>query len=1063
MLHFIQSNRLERLFDRLCKVLADTQDNPLQVREIVVQNPGMARWVSQQIARRDGIAANLQFPLPARFVWQIFAGQLELEDDDRAFDRSVLLWRILAELSGQQEILEGVAGYLGDDHDGRKAFYLARRIGDLFDQYLVYRPDMLLEWESAPGADWQAILWTKMTEKTRQHRAKYLQQFRDKSIHGSLDRSSLPQRICIFGVSSLAPGYLEVINAISSVVDVYLFHLSPCRDYWADLASDAEVARKRAGAPQKDNSVDEYYDTGNPLLASQGKVGREFVSQIYDLNMIEEEYYETPEGDSMLTCLQRDILDLIDHSDPAVEKMIFMEDDRSVQLHSCHSRMREVQVLHDRLLEMFERDPELKPADILVMAPGIEEYASAIRAVFDGAEGDTFIPWSLADRSQRSEVLLADSFLSLFELCGGRCSAPDVFSFFETGAVMRRFQIDEEGLVTIRNWIGESGIRWGLNLEHRQEFGRDIGDAHSWSFGMKRLFMGYFTGDVPERVHGISPCGSLSSDKGVLLGRFAAFLDSLNRTRERLAAEMNPAQWVTLLLEMLDEYYDPGSIEEEQQAILLLREGICALDEDCQRAGFTRAVSLSVIRAWLGDTLAMPSSGQAFLSGRVTFCNMVPMRSVPFGVICLLGMNDTDYPRTQSTVGFDMMTQKPKRGDRNRRDDDRYLFLEALISTRKVFYVSWLGRNQKDNSPRPPSVVAADLIDYLERSFVSASGHHVKSPVTEHPLQPFSIQCFNGSPGNMSYAAQWLPIAAIQEEVGFLTRPLPEPPEERRTVDVSQLVRFWAHPVRFFLQQRLDLQVRDDEDLLEESEPFLPGYLERYILADRLVDAHLKDQGEDELYLQLQAEGVLPHKNFGRNFYQELNGSAKALTPDIVSLIQNPKEPLEVDLTIDSFCLRGWLRGLYAEGCIRYRPAKLKGRDLLKLWVEHLVYNVVNQSGYTNRSVYVASDEIRMFRAVENPLIELKKLLDLYWQGLSVPLHFYPETSRACFEGGEDRGISAAQKAWNSGYNKRGEGEEIEYRIALKGSQPLDQDFVQLAAAVYGPLFAHLEDGNADV
>jgi exodeoxyribonuclease V gamma subunit len=915
-----------------------------------------------------------------------------------------------------------------------------------------------------PGSDWQAILWTKMTASAKQHRAKYLQQFRKKVSQGGVDPSSLPQQVCIFGVSSLAPVYIEVINAISSVVDVYLFHLSPCRDYWADLASDAEVARKRAGSSQSDNQdLYEYYDSGNPLLASQGKLGREFVSLIYDLDIIEEEHYETPAGDSMLTCVQRDILDLIDHSDPTIEKTVIVEDDRSIQLHSCHSRMREVQVLHDRLLEMFERDPELKPGDILVMAPGIDEYASPIRSVFDGVEGDAYIPWSLADRSKRGEDLLAESFLTLFELCGGRCSAPDVVSFMETGAVMRRFQIDEDGVATIRKWIGESGIRWGLNLEHRQEFGRDIDEEHSWSFGVNRLFMGYFMGDSPDLVHGISPYGLISSGKGVLLGRFAAFLDNLNKTREQLASERSPALWVELLLKMLDDYYDPGNIDEEQQAIFTLREGICALDEDCQRAGFTRAVSLSVIRTWLGETLAMPSSGQAFLSGRVTFCNMVPMRSVPFAVICLLGMNDTDYPRTQSTVGFDLMAQNPLRGDRNRRDDDRYLFLEALISTRKVFYVSWLGRNQRDNSPRPPSVVVADLIDYLDRSFVSASDIPFKAPVTEHPLQPFSQRCFDGSSGTMSYAEQWLPSVVADKETIFIAQPLSEPSEEWRTVDVSQLVRFWSHPVRFFLQQRLEMQVRDDEDLLDESEPFLPGFLERYTLADRLIDARLMGNGEDKLYLQMQAEGVLPHKNFGRNFYQELNENVKMFMPDIVSLIQDSKDPLEVDLTIGSFCLRGWLAGLYSEGCIRYRPAKLKGRDLLKLWVEHLVYNTLNQPGYLKKSVYVASDATITFRPVENPLLELHKLLKLYWQGLSVPLHFYPETSRAWFKGKEGRKEFEAQKAWNSGYMKRGEGEDIEYRIAFQGNQPLDQEFAQVAAAVYGPLYEHLEDGNADV
>ncbi|HER62621.1 MAG TPA: exonuclease V subunit gamma, partial [Desulfobacteraceae bacterium] len=490
MLYFVQSNRLEKLFDRLCHVLADSPDDPLQPQEIVVQNPGMARWISQQKALRNGIAANLSFPLPARFIWQIFASQLELRNDAGVFEREVLLWRIFEQLAGSLPggMFAEIQTYLRDDHDGRKTFNLAGRIADLFDQYLVYRPDMLLEWESKQGAEWQALLWNRLLTPASEHRAHYLQRFRQKVLQDDLNPLSLPRQLYLFGISSLAPVYLEVIHGVSKVTDLYLFHLSPCREYWADLSSDREMARKRAGSSgRKIRREEEYYFTGNPLLASQGKVGREFVSGICNLEMIEEEHYDDPAGRSMLAALQRDILDLADHSDPAAEKIMAEEGDRSVQFHSCHSRMREVQVLHDRLLEMFEDDPELKPGDILVMAPSMEEYASAIRSVFDGAEGNTFIPWALADRSFRGEEPLVDSFLSLFELCSGRCSAPDVISFLENAAVLRRFKIDEEGLATIRSWIRESGIRWGLDREHRREFVADVNEAHSWSFGMNRL------------------------------------------------------------------------------------------------------------------------------------------------------------------------------------------------------------------------------------------------------------------------------------------------------------------------------------------------------------------------------------------------------------------------------------------------------------------------------------------------------------------------------------------------------------------------------------------------
>jgi len=1067
MLYFIHSNHLERLLDCLCRVLADSDDDPLLAREIVVQNPGMARWVCQQVALRTGIAANLRFPLPARFIWQVFAGQLDGLEDDSSFARPVLRWRILDALPGMvgRREFSGVAGYLQDDRDGRKAFQLAGRVADLFDQYLVYRPGMLLEWEADTGPEWQSVLWNRLVKPSGNHRALYYRQFLEKARRGGLDPSAFPRRICLFGISSLAPAYLEILHAVSRVVDVHLFHLSPCREYWGDLSSDAEAARKRSvlaregGTPGSD-----FWDRGNPLLASLGKMGRDFVSQVYGLEMIEQEEYEDPSGRSLLACVQRDILDLVDRSDPAAEKVTVAGGDRSVQLHSCHSRMREIQVLHDRLLEMFENDPDLRPGDILVMGPNIEEYASAIATVFDGAAEDTFIPWSLADRSIRGEEPLAASFLSLFDLCEGRCSGPEVVSFLETGAVRRRFGIEEEELAMIREWVVESGIRWGLDREHRNDFGGPMADAHTWSFGMDRLLMGYFIGEEEGLAHGIAPLSGQSSGRGGLLGRLAAFLDLLRTTRVQLVPARSPGQWAALLLGLLDAFYDAGNGEEDQQALYSLRETICAIEDDCRLAGFAGNLSLTVIRSWLNESLSGPSSGQAFLSGRVTFCNMVPLRSVPFGVVCLVGMNDGEYPRSQPGASFDLMVRDPRLGDRSRRDDDRYLFLEALLSARKVLYVSWLGRDQRDNSIRPPSVVVAELLDYITRSFVGREGLPLDRPVTEHPLQPFSRRCFDGTHGTGSYAGQWVPPGEGEgDETVFAGRRLPDPPEEWRSVDLGRLVRFWSHPVRFFLRQRLDMRLGDDDELLGEAEPFHPDFLERYLLTSRLADAFLRDRPADEQWKRFEAEGLLPHGGFGENLFRELREKAEMFVPGVIPLIRNPRDDMEIDLVIGRFRLQGWLSGLYEGGLVRYRPAGLKGRDLVKAWIEHLVYNGVAGSGCDRRSTLIGSDRSVMFRSVEEPLPLLADLLELYWHGLTAPLHFYPETSLAWFDEGKGGNEVEARKSWYTGFNRAGEGDGFEYRIALQGRDPLDREFEDLASDVYGPLFSRMEVRDADV
>ncbi|MHB8809285.1 MAG: exodeoxyribonuclease V subunit gamma [Desulfobulbaceae bacterium] len=1056
MWYLVQSNQLECLFTRLAAVLAAPPEDPLAPEVIVVQNAGMARWLSQRLAVHAGIAANIRFPLPARFIWQVLAGQLSLPEDRGDFDRQVLRWRIFQVLTegGVLANFPEPAAYLRDDRDGGKALQLAEKAADLFDQYLVYRPDLLLAWESGAEGGWQAELWRMLAAGTAPHRARLLQLFRDRSRAGGMSAAGLPHRVSLFGLSTLAPVYLEIMAAVSTVTDVHLFHLSPCRHYWGDLASSAEMARRRAGWRQGGREdVSGYYDEGNPLLASLGKAGREFAHLLAGLEGEEEECYREPAADTLLGLLQRDILELSNHALLEAEKLTVAAADRSVQVHVCHSRLREVQVLHDTLLHLFAGDPDLAPRDILIMAPDIEAYGPAIQAVFASAAEGKFIPWSLADRTLRAEEPLADAFLALLDLPGSRCSASLVLAFLEQDVVRRRFDFDEDGLATIRRWLREAGIRWGLDREQRRQQGLDMDDLHSWAFGMRRLFLGYFSGFAAPLFKGIAPCGPVSAGDGILLGRLAEFLERLRRAGLILAAARTPAAWAEALLALLADFFDPGDSEEAQQSLQSLRTAICALAENCLAGGVTVPLSPAVLRSYFRQELSVPAGGQAFLSGRVTFCNMVPMRSIPFAVICLMGMNDTDYPRHQHRVSFDMIAAEPRPGDRNRRDDDRYLFLESLLSARRVLYLSWVGRDQRDNSFRPPSVVVAELLDYLQRACRTEEGEAVSLQV-EHPLQPFSSRCYDGSTGSVSYAEEWFPGGEAAGDPVFVPGPLPEGEEAMVAVDLWQLKRFWAHPVRYFLQESLGLRLRQEDDSLLESEPFHPDGLARYSLAGTVVRERLAHTEQAMTRARLQASGELPHGGFGDNAWRELERLADTLVAPLEPLLTAPREAAEIELALGDFRLTGWLDGLHASGCVRYRPARTKGRDLLALWLDHLVLNCLAPKSCDLRSYQVATDGVTCLAPVPDPRGELLRLLTFYQQGLREPLHFFPETSLAWCEAGEEKQESRARTAWQGGYKQRGENDDPAYRLGLRGREPLDQRFRELAAAVYRPLLA---------
>ncbi len=1065
-----QSNQLEALFQQLQAVIHAPLADPLAPEIIVVHNQGMAQWVAQQLAFSSGIAAHLQFPLPARFVWDVLQPLTDTARDEDLFRKPVLRWRVaglLPRLLAPPAFRE-LAAYLRDDGDGGKLYQLSGRISDVFDQYQIYRPDLLSRWEQGEETHWQAMLWRSLTADAVPHRAHLAERFRLLLSDEAVNPDNLPRRCHLFGINSLAPVYLEIIEQISHHTEVHLFHLSPCRHYWGDLVSARQLAgmRTKGRLPAQAGS-DPYYEQGHPLLVSLGKTGQDFFRQLLDCEMQEIDLYQENKQAHLLATLHNDILDLRDRSAADEERYPLHPNDRSLHFHCCFSPLREIQVLHDRLLDLFQHFPDLAPGDILVSAPDIQMYADAVAGVFGEAAQERRIPWSIADQGMYQEQPMVRCFLDLLALLKSRFTAPSVLALCETPALLHRFGLDPAILPRLHAWVQDTGIRWGLDDTHRHELEVQAGSLHSWRFGLDRLLLGYLMGDCREPHLGILPYGHLASSETVELGGFLTLIDALAQWRLRLRHSRPVEEWCADLLRLLTDFFDP---EDDDRGLHALREAISSLKSDCRLAGYGESLSFVVLLQHLDSVLSQPGGGQAFLSGRVTFCNMVPMRSVPFRVVCLLGMNDQDFPRSQHPVAFDLMASAPRLGDRNRRHDDRYLFLEALLSARDVFSISWVGRNQRDDSVSPPSVVVSELRDYLEQSCLFAATSVTAHLTTTHPMQPFSSHCFNGIAATASYNPAWLPADRESEMTPFLGAPLESPGPEGRTVDIRQLVRFWRHPVRFFLERIIGLRIWEEEAGIEENEPFVLDPLQQYHLRRETVDDLLHGMPEEEILCSLEGSGRLPQAGFGRTQFAGIAELSGLFADQLRPLLAQPHEPLEIDRAIGPFRLTGWLADLHRGGRITWHSGALKGSSLMELWINHLILNLLNPPDLPLHSTHLARDRAQAdnpvrrstLRPVTDPELHLHRLLDLYWQGLSQPLPFFPETSLAWAKAaGTGKEETRARQVWEEGFQRTGEGGNPAYRYFFSSTElPLSPAFVELTS-LFAPILAHLEDEHA--
>lgn len=1057
-----QSNKLKTLVRQLSDILSSNPSSPLDTDIIVVQHHGMAQWISLQLAAINGIAAHLEFPLPGRFLGDMLNTFTGTTADLSGFEQPVLLWRIfdaLPQLATQDQFKE-VHQYIQGNTQAIKCYQLAEAISDIFDKYQVYRPDIISQWDQGNDQSWQAELWRHVSQGVV-HKAELFTTFLSQHGKKSFCPPDLPRRCFLFGLNSLPPVYLELLVQMSTCSEIHLFHLSPCQEYWGDLQSEKEQARqnkKRGHTLQEQQDL--YITTGNPLLSSWGAVGRDFLQHLleYDID-VTDKYCKNAEP-SILGTVQNQLLTLEDGTDPLYQQLHPFNHDHSLQFHICHSPLREVQVLHNRLLDLFQDNPELTASDILVTAPDIEKYADAIRGVFNSAAPDRRIPFSIADSPLSKEAVTVQAFLDLLALFKGRCTAPEVMALLETDPLLARFALQRTDLPKIRQWVDEVRIRWGIDHQHRCSFEGAAFDENSWQFGLQKLLLGYFMVGDDAHFQGLYPYPTMSESYAELLGGFASFISQLQNWLPRLHRAGNAEQWSQLLLELLHTFFDQ---ERDPVGFTIVSEAILQFSQDTHNAALDSLLDPDIVMLHFSRQLQQPASGRVFLTGRVTFCNMVPMRAVPFPVICLLGMNDAAFPRVQQTFSFDLTVTEPRPGDRDRRKDDRYLFLEILLSAENTLYISWTGRDQRDNAESPPSAVVCELLDYLDSSFPQEPTPPSQQVTTVHPLQPFSPKSFAQVKNLLSsYAPEWLPSVRKKPAGPFVKELKFASDSVKHTVEAQELITFWKHPVRFFLENQLGIRPEGSLVSLEEAEPFSLDALEQFFLRQETVQSLISNQQIDAIEHRLHTSGILPQAGFGITLMDEMRQSSSLLATKIGDLTLEQYTPIEIDASIGPWQLKGWLHNLYGTGRVTWRSAHVKSATLLEMWINHLLLNLAAPPGVPPRSVHCSKEQTMVFMPVADPQQHLHQLLTLFFAGATRPLHFFPESSLAAAKAKPGKQTKDALQKWQGNYWVRGEREHPAYQLVFgtESIDPLDHEFIQLSE-LFMPLLEHIEPDDA--
>jgi len=965
------SNKTENLVFHLTAVIENSPlASPFAKEVFLIQSQGMERWLSQQLASQFKVWGNYEFLFPGKFFSSL-AQNIDSRLSDAAFERNLMLWRIealLRRLDG--EVFLPLTQYLSGENVALKRYQLAQQLAQIFDQYQMMRPDMLAAWQKGQllhqttTERWQQALWLQITEQTgNKHRGSLWLDVIAKlnAAEEGAFSAQLPERISVFGLNTMPPLFLSYLEGLSKHCQLHLYLLNPAQDFWADLASK----RQRAN--------DENF-TGHPLLSTLGQQGREFQEMLLEQAQfdLEPESFELSEAQNNLQRLQNGILN------NSLDEQPLQKDD-SISIHACHSRMREVEVLKNQLLQALEKDPTLELRDIVVMAPDIQVYEPFISAVFDEVQH------AIADRSLRLSNNALDAFIRFLDLSQSRFGWQTVLDLLEQPVVYPGFGLSEVDLELIKHWVQDTHVRWGKSARHKQELGLPELSENTWQATLDRLLMGYAVGSDQDFVADVLPYRDIEGSSALALGGLCDFMQLLFKASKELKQAKPLKNWSTQLYYYADQLLAAAEPVERQQLNELLAELSAEL-----AAVHNDDIELQVIISWLEGMVAERKSSNGFLRGQLTFCSMLPMRSIPFKVIALLGMNDGEFPKIDRNPTFDLLAQHFRKGDRSRRSDDRYQFLEILLSARQQLIMTYIGQSISHNDAIPPSVVISELLEVLQ------CGGDL---ITRHPLQPFSRRYFDGTSDVFSFSEADCETAKALSRRG--DRPvaqadlwwqgtIPPETEETEVIELSELFSFFRHPQRYLMQRQMDLRFSGMEADAEEREPFSVAKLEGYAIYHEWIHEALNGKPVSVKKLQAQGRwlaGVPGELEFDRQ-QQVINGFVERIK---AKNLGEPLDDLPIDISVNGYRLVGKLGNLYQRGSLFYRYADLKGKDFVCALLHHLIINEVQPQS----SFLLSTDEDLEFMPEHCQPEQLSAWIEIYRLGRKQPDAFFVEPALA--------------------------------------------------------------------
>lgn len=979
------SHSLNDLADHFCNDLNAQPKAVFQPVFIITQTEGMNTWLKYQLAARLGIAANYKYLKSQDIINHVYF--LLGGNSSETLSAENLSW-ILFQLLDKDEFKNkylSVSGYYTIDAPDKdvKRMALAEKIADLFDQYQIYRADMIEKWnanlEASDAVEWQEWLWKttklllgdKLPDKTN------ISQFIIEQLQVPAQQQKLRARmpvIYLFGLSITTSYHLQLYHAIGQWVEVKFHLVNPApAQYWFEDMSEKQLAilRRKTFANIPDQPM------GNPLLTSWGKVLQDTYSLLFQdealLNSYEEVGSIEPSANTLLHKIQTDIL----LNSSAISEFDKKNcEDGSVTINSCYGPAREVEVLYNYLVQLVDKKhKQLSPRDIIVMLTDVEVYAPYIKAIFDNAPFK--FRYSITDQSYVTGDTISAALESLLSMNEDIFTSENVIQLLDSSFIRKRFGITEVALV--REVINKANIRFGtINTLADESF------YVSWTYGLKRIMYGICMSGEDEYGSGAEsfyPLDIVEGNDSEQLVRFNHFVHILMEAMNEKKSDRTMNEWVEYVQSLLDNFISEPEVSTNEEYLLVIKqlEAYNVLNEF-----FAEKISFQVFVHSFSKMLGAGTTSTSFASSGISFCSQIPMRSIPFKVVAMLGMNFDKFPRKDNPVSFNLMEKERRKGDRNIKGNDKHLFLETLVSAKENLYISYVGQSAKDNTAIPPSALVDELIDYIQ----TGAGETVvvsEVLVKKHPLHGFSRK-YNQDGGELiTYINTG--IVGV-ENIIDATKEIESLKFDEISLD--NMVRFFKNPFKGYYNNVLKIYYKDEDVLLDETEIFELDSLQKWALKQQLI--LIDNDAANLLKDKLVKTGHLPLKNMAEVTLENIASEIADVKEIFAACIEQngaASEPIEIKLA--NTTIKADLPNIYGNKMVAISFSSKECKYLLEAYIKYLG---ACAAGLTVNLHYISAKKNSEYVAPsidqQEATKRLEALVSLYKVGHERILPFYP-------------------------------------------------------------------------